>query len=150
MGKRVELEWSIGIDKAPEEVFDYLVDLGRHHEWAHGDFRVENVSDTPLEVGSTWTTYALKPPSTPGHRTDTTVTALERPTRFAITVLDDGEEHYTTYVLTPDGAGTLLRQTLDLPKPGGAVGLAFNKMIKPHIESGVGKTLEVFKAGAER
>lgn len=149
MAKRAEMDWSIVIGTSPEEVFDYLVDVNRHHEWAHGDFRVEDVSDTPLKAGSTWTSYGFQPPKSPDHRNDVTVTALERPTRFAFTALDKGEEYLTSYTLVPDGAGTRLERTMDIPKPGGAAGLAFGGIVKTIIKPGVQKTLETFKSNLE-
>jgi uncharacterized protein YndB with AHSA1/START domain len=149
MGKRAELDWTIVVDKSADEVFDYLVDIDRHHEWSTGDFRVEDVSERPLAVGTTWTSYGFQPPKEQDHRNEVTVTELVRPSRFAFTALDGGEEYRTTYVLTPEGAGTKVERHMDIPKPGGAAGLAFGGVVKAFIKPGVQKTLETFKANVE-
>lgn len=149
MGKRAELDWTIVIDKPVEEVFDYLVDIDRHHEWSAGPFRVEEVSERPLAAGTTWTSFGFQPPNEQDHRNEVTVTELVRPSRFAVTAVDDGEEYRTTYVLAPEGSGTRLERHMDIPKPGGAAGLAFAGVVKAFIKPGVQKTLEMFKANVE-
>lgn len=149
MGKRAELDWEIVVEKPAEAVFDYLVDVDRHHEWSTGAFRVEDVSERPLAVGATWTSYGFQPPKEQDHRNEVTVTELVRPSRFAFTAFDDGEEYRTTYVLTPEGSWTKIERHMDIPKPGGAAGLAFAGVVKAFIKPGVQKTLETFKANVE-
>jgi uncharacterized membrane protein len=43
---------SIEISRPPQEVFDYVGDLGRHTEWQTGLLSVEVVTDGPIGVGS--------------------------------------------------------------------------------------------------
>ena len=149
MGKRVVMDWTVVVDKAPDEVFEYLVDISRHHEWSSGDFRIEDVSDLPLRVGSTWTSFGFQPPNSKDHRNEVTVTELVPSSRFVFVAADKGEDFVNTWVLTPEGSGTKVERTMDVPKPGGAMGVAFSSIVKTVIKPGVQKGMDKFKANIE-
>jgi len=149
MAKRVTADWTVVVDRPVEQVFDYLTDISRHHEWASGEFRIENLTEGPLAVGSTWTSYGFQPPNSKDHRNDVTVTELVRPSRFAFAAADRGDETINSYVLTAEGSGTRVERTMDFPKPGGPMGLAFPGLLKGVIKPGIQKTMEVFKANIE-
>jgi uncharacterized protein YndB with AHSA1/START domain len=149
VSKRVVMDWEIVVDKSPEEVFEYLTDIARHHEWASGDFRVEDVSDLPLRVGSSWTSYGFQPPGSKDHRNDVTVTELVPSSRFVFVAADGGEDYINTWVLTPEGSSTKVERTMDVPKPGGPMGVAFGSIVKTVIKPGVQKGMDKFKANIE-
>ena len=52
-------------------------------------------------------------------------------------------------MLTPEGGGTRLERHQDIPKPGGAAGLAFGGVVKAFIKPGVQQTLETLKSNVE-
>jgi uncharacterized protein YndB with AHSA1/START domain len=149
MSKRVVMDWTITVDRPADEVFAYLADIERHHEWASGEFRVEDLSEGPLAVGSTWTSYGFQPPNHKDHRNDVTVTELVSPSRLVFVAKDGGEDFVSTFDLTSVGDGTRVDRILDVPKPGGAMGLAFGGIVKTIIKPGVQKTMETFKSNIE-
>jgi len=108
----------VHMDAPPEKVFDYLSDMARHPEWANpkAGLRVSEVSGGGPAVGAKYrsdATFFGRPAVG-----DLTVTALDRPTRFAFTVNHRQEgkkdvhiEH--VFTLTPRGGGTLVERRMD-------------------------------------
>ena len=103
--------FKIEIDAPPERVFDYLADVRRHTEWANpkAKMKAEQTAGDGPGADATYHTQGIfvnKPVSA-----DLTVTAFERPRRFAIRS-DQHQEgkkevwYLNDYTLQPRGAGT--------------------------------------------
>lgn len=45
---------SVVIERPLEEVFAALTDVARHTEWARGPAEINDVSDNPVRLGTTW------------------------------------------------------------------------------------------------
>ncbi len=105
----------IKIDAPPERIFDYLSDLPRHGEWANpkASLRVDPVSGGTLAPGATYRSQAKfvgKAVSA-----DLTVTAVERPSRFAFSLVQHQEgkkdvRFEQTFTLTPQDGGTVVEK----------------------------------------
>jgi uncharacterized protein YndB with AHSA1/START domain len=149
VAKVITIENSIVVDSTPEQVFAYLTDLDRQHEWSPGDFRVENLSDPELKVGTTWTSYGFQPPNTHDHRNDATVTEYVPGERFAFDVIDGSDTHQYSYTLTAVDGGTQLDRVMEMPKPGGPQGIAVEGVAKMIIKPGMQKNLEKLKKHVE-
>lgn len=150
MAKRLTADWTVLVDRPPADVFAYLTDVERHHEWSSGDFRVEDLSPGPMAVGTSWTSYGFQPPSTKDNRNDVVVTEYVPSSRFVFVARDDKKDEFVnTWVLSPEGDGTRVDRTMDFPKPGGAAGLAFPAILKSVVKPGIQKTMDTFKANLE-
>ena len=115
--------FKIEIDAPPERVFDYLADVRRHTEWANpkAKMRAEQTSGDGPGPGATYRTQGVfvnKPVSA-----DLTVTAFDRPSRFAIRS-DQHQEgkkevwYQNDFTLEPRGAGTeLIKRTSSNSNP---------------------------------
>ena len=49
-----ELRAQIVVNAPPDEVFSYVTDFDRHHEWLPEDRETEKISEGPVGVGSTF------------------------------------------------------------------------------------------------
>ncbi len=47
-----KIEMSITIERAAEEIFNYVIDLGNYRDWQRGVVEVKQVSSGPLRVGT--------------------------------------------------------------------------------------------------
>ncbi len=60
-----------------------------------------------------------------------------------LTATDRGEQFMHTFTLSPAGSGTRLERAVDMPRPGGAVGVLFplivTFLIKPDVSRGLGR-----------
>jgi carbon monoxide dehydrogenase subunit G len=106
------------IERAPDEVFDYLVDLRNELEWNPGVESMEKVSDGPLGVG---TTYLAKWKQS--RLLEVECTRFDRPREW---VYVNGGPVAVTFTarLTPEGEGTRLTATFDA-RPKGWFRLVF-------------------------
>ena len=96
------IENSVQIDRSPEDVFDYLVDLRNELEWNPGVESMEKLTDGAIGVGTEylarWNQSSL---------IEVECVRFERPYRWAYT--NGGPISVTFEVtLTPQGTGTLL------------------------------------------
>lgn len=55
MPTSVKTDASVTIDCAPEAVFAVLTDVAHHPDWSRGAGAVQDLSDTPARLGTTWT-----------------------------------------------------------------------------------------------
>jgi carbon monoxide dehydrogenase subunit G len=106
------------IERAPEEVFDYLVELRNELEWNPGVESMEKLTDGPLGVG---TKYLAKWKQS--RLLEVECTCFARPREW---VYVNGGPVAVTFTarLTPEGAGTRLTTTFDA-RPNGWFRLVF-------------------------
>ncbi len=138
---------SVTIDRTPQEVFDYLRDVGRHAEWSPRPYRIEGV-EGPVSAGTTFTSYGWVP-GDDDHRNDVEVTAYDEPNKIEFTGMDRGEPFVNTFVLSPTGSGTKVDKIMDMPRPGGIGGAMFPIMFNGFIKPANGKGMKMLKQRME-
>lgn len=134
---------SVEVSKPPAEVFAYLCDVTRHGEWSPKAYRVEGVQvGAPLLTGTRYTSYGWVPRDK-DHRNEVEVSEVSAPTRLVLTATDGGEEFISTFTVTASGGGSRVQRVLDMPKPGGLLGLVFPvilaALVKPDVAKGLSK-----------
>jgi len=146
---RVTATASVDVGKPPADVFAYLCDVSRHGEWSPKAYRVEGLdTGTPVHVGTRYTSYGWLP-NDKDHRNEVEVSELVPPARLVLTATDGGESFVSTFELTPSPAGTRVRRVLDMPKPGGILGLVFPVIVAALVKPDVAKGLSKLKANLE-
>jgi uncharacterized protein YndB with AHSA1/START domain len=138
---RVQVVAGVDVERPPDEVFAYLSDVARHGEWSPRPWRVEGLAPgAPVAVGTRYTSYGWLP-GDKDHRNEVEVTALEAPSRLVLTSTDQGEQFVNTFTVTAQGSGSRVQRTMDMPRPGGLLGLAFPllraALIKPDVTKGL-------------
>lgn len=151
MARRTMVVSSVQVQRKPAEVFEYLTDVARHAEWSPKAYRVEGISvGEQVTQGRRYTSYGWLP-NDKDHRNEVEVTEVLAPQRLVLTSTDAGERYVSTFTLTPDGAGTQLERSVDLPRPGGALGLVFplilSLLIRPDVAKGLGKVKATLEGG---
>ena len=149
MAERSTSNWSVTVNRPVDEVFAYLVDVTRHHEWSPRDYRIEDLSDNPIKLGTTFTSYGWIPRDNT-HRNEVEVTEYDLPRHLVLTSTEPSGSFINTFTLTPSGSGTRVDKTMDMPKPGGFTGLIFPLLLSTVIKSGVQKGLDMFKSNLEK
>ena len=148
--KRKVHTWSVSTTRAPAEAFAYLADVTRHSEWSPKPYRVEDLSG-PVEKGATFTSYGWIP-GDGDHRNDVEVTEVDPPRRFALRSIEKGQTFENTFVVEPEGSGSRISRTIDLPVPGGVVGalfpVLFAVVVKPAVQKGMNLLGSRLDAGA--
>jgi uncharacterized protein YndB with AHSA1/START domain len=103
------------IDSPPKAVFDALTDVAHQSKWARGSVKIQNLSQNPVKLGSTWhqSTRLL------GEKLEGDVRAniFEPNHRFGYRSEKPAKEQYI-YTLAPDGDETKLTFTIDLEPDG--------------------------------
>ena len=143
------LEWTLTIDRSPEDVYDYLADFSKHAEWSPKPFTVLAQPDGPLAVGTTLRSSGQLPGSKKAHENVVTITAADRGKRLAFDALEDGQTFVNTFDLAPEGAGTKLQRRLVLPHLGGIKQVALPVLAALVIKPAVQKGLNMLKANLE-
>jgi len=139
---------TVVVQRLPADVFAYVADILKHAEWSPKPYRAEKVTDGPIGVGTKYHSVGWLP-RRPENENDVEVTAYDSPTRFAFDAFDRGERFHTDFQLTPEGSGTKVTRSLDLPKPPGFTGLIFPIILSRVIRPDVQKGLENMKARLE-
>jgi uncharacterized protein YndB with AHSA1/START domain len=148
MTGRATSKFTVDVNRPPEDVFAYLSDVRRHSEWSPKPYRVEELADGPVGLGSTFVSIGWIPRD-PEHRNDVEVTEFDPPSRITLTSREKGQDFINTFVLTPQGGGTRVDRTLDMPKPGGAAGAIFPLFLGGFIKPAVNKGMKMLKANLE-
>src|SRR5689334_22692116 len=148
MAERSVMEFSVSIDRAPEAVFDYILDVSKHAEWSPSPFRVEG-SSGPVKVGYTFTSVG-RLPGDKNHRNDVTVAESSPPQRLVLDCVDHGKHFINTFTLEAAGSGTKLTRTVDAPKPTFPLSVVFPLIKAAFINPEVNKGLGMLKANLER
>ena len=141
---RVAITTKVTTKRSVEEAFAYLSDVSRHPEWSPKAMRVEELSG-PVQKGTTFTSYGWIP-GDKEHRNEVEVTEVDAPTRFQLTSREQGENFYNTFTLESTGAGTTITRVMDMPKPGGAIGVLFPLLKATIVQPGVQKGMTMLGA----
>ena len=139
--------WTIVVQRPQQEVFDYLANVSKHGEWSPKPWRAEGANG-PLTVGTKFTSYGQIPGSK-DHRNDVEVTEVAPPSRLVWVATEKGQNFVTTFVLAPEGSGTRVERTLDMPKPGGFGGVIFPMIMAAVVKPGVQKGMNQLKQRLE-
>lgn len=130
MERRVTATAGVFVSRPPEQVFAYVADVSRHHEWSPKRFRVGGLPlDGVLEVGSTFTSYGQLP-GRPDHRNEVRVVALDPPHRLVLESTDGSGTYVNTFSVTGDGDGSVVERELSLPRPGGLLTLTLPVFVR--------------------
>jgi uncharacterized protein YndB with AHSA1/START domain len=146
--------WTVVIDRSADEVFDYLMDMSKHHEWSPKPYSVEPLTDGPMSVGSRFRSVGWLPRQ-PNHVNEVEITKIDRPRAFAFTAYDQGQEFKSEFRLTPDDGGsggsrTRVERVMDMPKPPGFAGVIFPVVFAMVVKPGVQKGMDMLKANLDR
>lgn len=148
MTKRVTENFTITIDRSPDEVFDYLTDVAKHAEWSPKPFRVEG-SPGKVKAGDTFASVGTIP-GDKNHRNEVSVTEATAPSRLVLEADEKDGRFVNTFDLQPQGAGTLLTRTMDAPKPGFPMSMMMPVIKAVFIQPDVSKGLNNLKANLEK
>ena len=136
--------WTVVVNKPPEEVFAYLADIRKHGEWSPKPWRAEGLAEGPVGVGTKFTSIGWIPRDA-DHHNDVEVVELDPPHRMKLISREKGEQFVNTFVLTPSDGGTKVDRTLELPRPPGFGGVVFPLLLAGFIKPAVGKGMRMFK-----
>jgi uncharacterized protein YndB with AHSA1/START domain len=138
----VRVERDFTVQRAPEEVFDYLGDVTNEAKWNHWAMWVRKVSDGPIGRGSVFRG------SYQGFgELDQDLSEYEHPHRLTYHSTPKGmRSAEMTFDLSPDGSGTRIR-IVGSAEPGGLMKLVEPLMglrMRPHfaeLEKGIRREL---------
>ncbi|MCX6418957.1 MAG: SRPBCC family protein [Actinobacteria bacterium] len=149
MADRIVETFSVVVNKPADEVFAFISDVNNHAKWSATAYRVEEVSDPSFAAGSTFASYGVSRDSD-DKRNEVTVLANDANELFSLSSLEDGEEYINSFSLTPEGDGTKVDKVIDMPKPGGPMGMMFagifKSVIAPRISESMDKLKEVVES----
>ena len=141
---------SIEIARRPEEVFAYLDQLDRHHEWQEGVIESRLETEPPTKVGS----RAVDKRNVPGGPRDVSYEIVEHdPPRLAsFRGLDGPVRPEGKITVEPVGDGSSSRVTLEIDLRGKGFGVLFAPLARRDARKQVpkdqAKLKEVLESGA--
>lgn len=102
----IKFEKSVLINRPQQEVFDFVTDLSNDSQWQSSIESVEQVSDGPIGVGSTWR-YVTK---FLGRKNETEIqmTSYEPPHQSSVKAVSGPIPFENTYKFQKQDGGTLL------------------------------------------
>jgi len=133
---------SIDIAAAPEKVFRYLADFARHGEWSMSVTTLEQITPSPIGVGTEFKSSETLPQEFVSFAK---ITALDEPTRIAWESTD--HQVFRTnweFEISPNAAGTHLTQQVTF-YPISPFGTEFLEIRKQQVEPENIKSLERIK-----
>ena len=148
MTERSVTDFTVTIDRAPEVVFDYIVDVSKHAEWSPKPYRVEG-SSGPVKAGDTFTSIGAIP-GDKNHRNDVTVTECTPPRKLVLDSVEKDQHFINTFTLEGAGAGTKVTRTVDAPKPPFPLSVVFPLIMAVFVRPDVNKGLGKLKANLEQ
>jgi uncharacterized protein YndB with AHSA1/START domain len=98
-------EFDILIEAAPDRVWPWVADLGKHADWSPKPYSVEWIGGEPNAVGSRFRSVG----SIPGdshHSNEGEIVDNDQPSRFAFKAHDKQGSYTNTFTLTPQGDAT--------------------------------------------
>src|SRR3954462_15573419 len=114
MTDRLNLRWTVDIERPAAEVFDYLADISRHGEWSPKPFRVEGLAPGPVSPRTTFVSYGPIP-GDKEHRNDVDVTAVSPPVRLSFNSREqNGDVFINTLTVNPVETGCRVEREWDL------------------------------------
>jgi len=82
-------------------------------------------------------------------RDDVEVTAVQAPSRLALSSTDKGQLTLNTFTVAADGTGSRVERVMEVQRPGGVVGLVFPLIAALLIRPDVAKGLARLKSNLE-
>jgi hypothetical protein len=135
----------IVINATPQQVFDYVSQLTRHSEWAQHDLTVEQTSQGPAGVGSTYASVAHQF----GTQKETqTVTEYNPPSVFAFEARGSLGTARHVFDIRPSGSGSSVTKSMELIKPS-FMARVMTPMISRQTRSSLTSDLDRIKAHLE-
>jgi uncharacterized protein YndB with AHSA1/START domain len=141
----MNLEATVAINCPPEQVFDTLIDVEHHTDWASGPGEITNVSENPAQMGTTW-------------RQRSSFLGKEMDTHMEVNVFEPGQRlgfacdkpfpMQLTFALEPQAGGTKLTATAEA-EPGGFFKLA-GPMLSRSANGMLEKDLQSLKETLEK
>ena len=148
MADRIVETFSVVVNKPADEVFAFISDVNNHAKWSATAYRVEEVSDPSFATGSTFASYGVSRDSD-DKRNEVTVLANDANELVSLSSLEDGEEYINSFSLTPEGDGTKVDKVIDMPKPGGPMGMMFAGIFKSVIAPRIAESMDKLKEVVE-
>ena len=146
---RIQVTAAVDVDRPPAEVFGYLADVARHGEWSPKPLRIEGVAPgSAAAAGTRFTSYGWVP-GDGDHRNDNEVTRSEAPSRLELVSMDGTSRFTSVFIVGPRGAGSRVERVLDMPRPGGLLGVVFPLLARFLVRPDVAKGLGMLKANLE-
>jgi len=108
----------------PAEVFAFVADVSRHPLWSPKALRITDLpAGGELGVGATFVSRGVLP-GDKDHRNDVVVVELDVPRLLVLESTDATGTYRNTFRVGPGpGGGTRLVRELELPRPGGLLGV---------------------------
>jgi carbon monoxide dehydrogenase subunit G len=135
----IEQQFQVTLGQSPERAFDFFVDFPNEPTWNPECLKVENTSDGPVGVG---TTYTGKMRRVGQIRTE--IVALDRPGSFSTVERSRGAEGTFDFRFTPYDGGTRMEVTMRL-QPRGPM-----RLLEPLMRRMVPKMLAELRENARR
>ncbi|MEI6364940.1 MAG: SRPBCC family protein [Actinomycetes bacterium] len=148
MADRIVETFSVVVNKPADEVFAFISDVNNHAKWSANAYRIEEVSDPSFAAGSTFASFGVSRDSD-DKRNEVTVLANDANELFSLSSLEDGEEYINSFSLTPEGDGTKVDKVIDMPKPGGPMGMMFAGIFKSVIAPRIAESMDKLKEVVE-
>ena len=149
MSDRTVARWTVDVNRSPTEVFAYLADVSKHGEWSPKPYRCEGVQPGPVEQGAAFTSYGWIP-GDKEHRNDVRATVVDAPNKLVFEASDPGGGVFVnTFTVTPTDRGAKVDREMDMPTPGGFVGVMFPVIMRMVVRPGVQKGMNMMKAKVE-
>jgi len=148
MADRIVETFSVVVNKPPDERCTFSSDVNNHAKWSATAYRVEEFSDPSFATGSTFASYGVSRDSD-DKRNDVTVAANEPNSVFSLSSIEDGDTYINTFNLTPEGDGTKVDKVIDMPKPGGPMGMMFAGIFKSVIAPRIAESMDKLKEVVE-
>jgi uncharacterized membrane protein len=138
---------TIEIGRPPQEVFAYLDDLTRHHEWQPQIVDVQVETPGPTRVG----TRVKQTRRVPGGKRTFTMEALEHdpPNAFAFKVIDGPIRPHGRVTLTPLEGGSRTRYTFDFEIEGHGLGKLVAPLVRRDAARQIPENLRLLKERLE-
>ena len=125
---------SITIQAAPDVVWPWIADLGRHAAWSPKPYKVDLVSGEPGTAGARYRSVGVIP-GDKDHANDVEITEVVPGQRFVLVGSDANGPHQNIYTLRPSGTGTEVTHQLIFPEMKGVA-----KVLLPVLFPLVGKS----------
>lgn len=133
--RRISMDDSVVIDRAPADVFAYLVDVSNDPVWQEGVYEAEYTSEGPIEVGTTGVHRAR--PMGMTIEVGWQLTEFVEPNRVAWRFISGPFTGNESYTLEPTPSGTRLTHWAEL-EPHGLL-----RLLRPMISGMFVKQSEV-------
>lgn len=144
----MKFEWTIQIDRSPADVYEYLADFSKHHEWSPKPLEIQALTEGPTRVGSRFHSSGWIPRK-PHNENEVEVTAADPGQHLTFDAVEKGETFVNDYALTASDGGTRVDRSLTTPELKGAMKFVFPVIGAVLVKPGGTKNMEMLKANLE-